>query len=254
MAESSLSLRIKRLFYPGFNLVSHSRKRQVVPFFLREPAVRTLDVGCGNGYFTSRAARRGGTAIGFSFDPEQIERCNRFKPYMGVDPDRVEFRVSDVMTLDNMTEQFDQILLLDVIEHVDDDQLLMRQIARRLKPNGVVHLTTPHSPTGHQLGNLDRLATGGHCRLGYTMRRFESMVEAAGLDVAYARTFGGLGTYLTRPQFAMARALGGGLIAEGVAFTLALPLWWALEWFPINSDKRTSLYVIARKPGFASGA
>jgi SAM-dependent methyltransferase len=221
-----------------------------VPFFLREPEARTLDVGCGNGFFTSRAARRGGTALGFSFDPGQIERCNQFKPHMGVDPAKIEFRVSDVHTLDNMTEQFDQILLLDVIEHVDNDQLLLQQIARRLKPNGILHLTTPNSPTGRVLGTLDRHAAGGHVRLGYTMRRFESMVEAAGLNVAYARTFGGLGTYLTPPQFGLAKLLGGGLFAEGLAFTLALPLWWMLEWAPIHPDKRTSLYIIARKPGF----
>lgn len=247
MTQSRLALWMKWLFFPGLNIASRSRK-SIVRFFLAERDCRTLDVGCGNGYFTSRAARRGGTAVGFSFDPSQIERCNQFKPYMGIPADRVTFATADVHTLDQMEEQFDQVLLLEVIEHVDDDALLLRQIARRLKPCGVLHLTTPQSSTGHLVGFLDRHANGGHCRLGYTPQRIESLLMAAGLDVSYSRAVGGLGTYLTPFQNRLNRWLGGNLIAQVTSFGLIYPFYFLLELVPVSSQRKTVLYIIARRP------
>jgi 2-polyprenyl-3-methyl-5-hydroxy-6-metoxy-1,4-benzoquinol methylase len=40
-------------------------------------------------------------------------------------------------------ERWDVIFLLDVIEHIPQDELVMHEIARALKPGGFLFLTTP---------------------------------------------------------------------------------------------------------------
>ena len=68
MPQSFFHSYCKKLFYPGFNLGVRSRAR-IARVFLAERAARTLDIGCGNGYFTFLAAARGGCALGISFAP-----------------------------------------------------------------------------------------------------------------------------------------------------------------------------------------
>jgi SAM-dependent methyltransferase len=244
--ESS-KLWFKRLFFPGFNLGTRSR-RIIRNYMLNEPDIRTLDLGCGNGFFTAMAVKRGGTALGVSFDPGQIDRCNEFKPYLGVDPAKLEFRVMNAVSILELEEKFDQILFLEVIEHIDRDTEVMTNIARLLKPGGVLQLTTPDIRWGLWTGSLDRFARGGHCRLGYTAYRLEQIVRAAGLDVSFQLKIGHLGNFLQPLQYCLIRLFGGGSIAEGIAFLLLYPIFLAVKWIPISDSMRIVQYIQARKP------
>jgi SAM-dependent methyltransferase len=216
--------------------------------FLSEPDARTLDCGCGNGYFTAIAARRGGSALGVSFDPSQIARCNEFKPYMNCPPERLEFRVTDVHQIATMAETFDQILLLEVIEHIDDDALAIKQIARLLKPGGILHLTTPVSRHGHWIGFLDRHDKGGHVRLGYTQERLQSIIRDAGLDIAFQTRVCGWGVYLTPLQDWIGRTVGKSHLAEGIAFAIVYPMFLLLRLIPTPYSMRLIHHFIARRP------
>lgn len=242
----------KGLLYPGLDLGSRSRKR-IARFFLREPNIHTLDVGCGNGYFASLAARAspGGRALGISFDPDQIRRCNEFKSYMRAPAETLSFRLMNVEKLHELDEQFDQILFLEVIEHIDDDLAALKNIARLLAPNGIVHVTTPDLRYGHWCGTLDRHAAGGHCRIGYTAERLQDIIFEAGLDVAAAGKYGGLGNFLVVPQNAIAKALGHGIPALAVAFSLVYPFYLLLNFLPAPANLQMFHYVIGRKRGSA---
>jgi SAM-dependent methyltransferase len=238
---------LKRIFYPGFNLGTRSRKA-VGKLFLREADARTLDCGCGNGYFTAMAVRAGGSALGVSFDAEQIARCNEFEPFMKVPADKLEFRVSNAADMDAITERFDQILLLEVIEHIDNDAEVIAKLAKLLKPGGIMHITTPVSRFGQWVGFLDRHNTGGHVRLGYTDDRLEAIVRAAGLDIAYQSRLGGLGVFLTPMQLKLCAWLGGTARSEGLAFLLIYPLFLLLQLVPVTYSLRAFHHIVARKP------
>lgn len=245
---------MKRLFFPGFNLGVRSR-RGIERFFLREEAVCTLDLGCGNGFFTALAARRGGSAVGVSFDDSQVQRCREFLPSMRVPAERIAFQVARAEGLGTDGRQYDQVLCLEVLEHVDDDAAALARIAGVLRPSGVLHVTTPDVRLGAWVGALDRHARGGHCRLGYSAERLQELVRKAGLDVAYVTRVGTLGDYLAPAQNRMARALGGSTMAQGVAFLTVFPLYWLLYWVHAPYRTRMFHYLIARKPsGNTQGA
>jgi 2-polyprenyl-6-hydroxyphenyl methylase / 3-demethylubiquinone-9 3-methyltransferase len=244
--ESS-KLRSKRFFYPGFNLGTRSRAK-IRHYMLNEPDIRTLDLGCGNGFFTAMAVKRGGTALGVSFDPAQIERCNEFKPYLGVDPAKVEFRVMNAASIQALEEKFDQILFLEVIEHIDNDVEVVGNIARLLKPGGVLQLSTPDIRWGRWTGSLDRFARGGHCRIGYSAGRLEQIIRGAGLDVSFQIKIGGLGIFLTPLQAWISRLLGNSTAGEGIAFLLVYPIYLAVKWIPICDSMRMVQFIQGRKP------
>ena len=77
---------------------------------------------------------------------------------------------------------FDQVLAIDVLEHIDDDELAIRQIAGALMPGGrlVVSVPTPRYPDTFGRQFADGL---GHVRDGYWLEDLQPKLAAAGLQV-----------------------------------------------------------------------
>ncbi len=64
------------------------------------------------------------------------------------------YLLSCAETLPLADQSFDGVLLLDVLEHVSDQQAVLREIQRVLKPGGTLVLSVPHRGL---LGWLDSL-------------------------------------------------------------------------------------------------
>ena len=97
--------------------------------------LRTLDAGCGSGAFTLYAARIGNEAVGVSFDPEQVRKAKSRAALLRAPGAR--FLVGDLRTLDRLAGAlgvFDQIILCETIEHIQDDEKLVRDVAALLRP------------------------------------------------------------------------------------------------------------------------
>lgn len=103
-----------------------------------ERAQSVLDIGCGEGWLIGelgRVSRRTGVDI----DPEILDRAR------GRYPD-CEFLEIDGAALPFPDEDFDAVVLSEVIEHVGDDKKgpTMDEAMRVLKIGGLLILTAPH--------------------------------------------------------------------------------------------------------------
>jgi len=81
---------------------------------------------------------------------------------------------------------FDQIICLETIEHVTDDEGLVRSLAAMLKPGGLILLSAPydrHLPLYTEDPEPSPLEDGSHVRYGYSRERLSQIVDRAGLDV-----------------------------------------------------------------------
>jgi SAM-dependent methyltransferase len=116
-------------------------KQQIVLSLLRRylpPAngtrPRVADLGCGCGAMLTRLSRDY-DAIGIDGSPHAIDFCAR----RGVKAQLVDF--TDGLSLSN--GQFDAVLMLDVLEHLEDDRAAAMQAASLLRSGGIMICTVP---------------------------------------------------------------------------------------------------------------
>ncbi len=133
------------------------------------PGASILDIGCGTGGMLASLSGRY-DVVGTDMSPLAIEHCCRRglkKVHCGTLAD-LPFR----------DRPFDLALLLDVIEHVDDDAALLREAGDLVKPGGAVIVTVPAYPwmwTHHDEAN--------HHRRRYTATTFRSSLTRAGFRI-----------------------------------------------------------------------
>ncbi|MFN8651098.1 MAG: methyltransferase domain-containing protein [Gemmatimonadales bacterium] len=193
---------------------------------LRPGALRTLDAGSGSGAFAIYAAERGNVVLGLSFDESANQRAARRASLLGVR--RVGFRRADLRQLDEIAPElggFDQIICLEVIEHILQDQKLLVDLAGLLRPGGRLLISTPWSGHRPLVGEtLSDVEDGGHVRWGYTHERLASLMEGAGLEViGHTYMTGVLGQRITNLSRRVERLAG-----SQVAWAVTLPFRLAL--------------------------
>src|SRR3954470_4304498 len=90
---------------------------------------RILDIGCGLGMYVDKFRRFSDEVYGVDVDPEKVAQASEWLPNIQMAPgEHLPFGDGE----------FDVILLNEVIEHVDDDRLTIREAFRCLKPGGHV--------------------------------------------------------------------------------------------------------------------
>jgi len=98
-----------------------------------------LEVGCGEGYGTSRLSSVVKHIIGVDVDERVIEYAS--KKYGS---ENCSFKLSNGVTLPFDTNMFDVVVSLEVIEHIQDDIKFLTEIRRVVKAKGTYILTTPN--------------------------------------------------------------------------------------------------------------
>jgi len=159
---------------------------------LRAGALSTLDAGCGAGEFTLYAAQIGNHALGLSHD-ERLNQIGRARAAL-LKLDRARFLTVDLRKLDQLAEGvecFDQIVCFETLEHILDDRKLVADLARALKPQGRLLVTTPYRHA-RTTGILSATEDGGHVRAGYTFEEMRALFAASGLTIAHEQFLSGL--------------------------------------------------------------
>ena len=154
---------------------------------LRRGPARTFDAGCGNGGFSIYAARSGNHVLAASFSQREQDDARRRSEVLGVSG--IDFRLLDLREIDEHREDlgsFDQIICFETIEHLTNDERLVRTLVDMLEPGGQLLLTAPfdgHHPLYTEEPSPDPVEDGSHVRFGYSRQRLREIAEGAGLQV-----------------------------------------------------------------------
>lgn len=100
---------------------------------------RALDVGAGDGYLTSLLARQCESVTAIEYEPSGVELAREMLGGYG----NVDVMQGDTYCLPFDTAKFDWVLMADVIEHLDDPEVAVSEMARVVCPGGTVLVTTP---------------------------------------------------------------------------------------------------------------
>jgi SAM-dependent methyltransferase len=154
---------------------------------LRKGSLRTFDAGCGNGAFSIYAALIGNEVVAASFSQREQDDAKRRAEMLGVGG--IDFRMLDLRELPAHVDSlgtFDQVICFETIEHLSDDEGLVRTLVGMLRPGGTMLLTTPyveHHPLFTEQRHPSGVEDGSHVRYGYSQQRLRAIAEDAGLDV-----------------------------------------------------------------------
>lgn len=146
---------------------------------------RVLDFGAGIGTFTAALADHA-HVVALEPDPQFVSRLRERFSANG----HVEVVEADASWLGGADAQsrFDTALCLNVLEHISDDELVLRGFHSCLVPGGHLLLLAPAH--GVLYGAIDRNV--GHERR-YSLRMLRSLLERAGFETIEARYVNPLG-------------------------------------------------------------
>jgi len=158
---------------PLFNAWVYSR---IHPYLGEQIA----EIGCGTGTFTTLIAAQGYTVTGFDIHAPYVEvatqRLRKFPSCNAI--------CADVTAMPWGDASFDTIVMLDVLEHIENDVSLLRKLRDGLASDGRLILKVP---AGRWLySTMDKAI--GHFRR-YSRRSLADTLNRAGFSVMAMRPF-----------------------------------------------------------------
>ena len=139
---------------------------------------KILDIGCGTGFIANSIAKKGYDVTAIDIEPEGIKLAKK-----GTGKKRkVTFLVGDFFEFDFKKESFDCVLLTDVLEHIKEDDKLLRGIQKVLKKKGVLIILVP--AIQFFFGYHDREI--GHQRR-YSKKNLKKQLNSAGFSIEKMR-------------------------------------------------------------------
>lgn len=199
---------------------------------------RVLEIGAGIGNLTRVLIAGRACYIAADFDEEHLARLRiRFqhRPRVRI----CHCDLSDPRTFEPFAGQMDSVVCLNVLEHVEDDALALRNIRSALRPGGLAIVLVPH---GQELfGSLD--AALGHFRR-YSHQELRARMEAGGFRIRHMLDF----NRVSRPAW----YVNGKLLQRRTISLFQIKLFDRLVWLWRRIDSLlpwppTSIIVIAEK-------
>jgi 2-polyprenyl-3-methyl-5-hydroxy-6-metoxy-1,4-benzoquinol methylase len=166
------------------------------------PCEAFLDAGCGDGRYLAAVARARGAARIVGTDiSERILGTAR----AAAAPFEPELARANLESLPFGDAEFDLVLCSQVVEHLLDVDAGLRELARVLRPDGTLILTTDNARNlvtrALYLGRLRRQAGFDFPHRDFELSDIEQRVRSTGLDIVNAETF----------RFSAPRGVGQGL-------------------------------------------
>ena len=100
--------------------------------------IKILDVGCGGGLISVPMKRLGANVVGIDASLKNIKVA---KTYSKKNNLNIKYICSSPEKL-KIKDKFDVILMLEIVEHVDDIEIFIREGSKFLKKNGLIFLAT----------------------------------------------------------------------------------------------------------------
>jgi len=218
---------IRFLCLPGTDIFT--RRRTALEKNWRQGHRRVLDAGFGNGWFSYRAYKSGGTVTALAIGPELVHKARAlYNGFLDIPEDRLSFREMNLYDAARLDDTFDEIICYETLEHICNDAAVCQTFWRLLRPGGVLHLCCPNSEHPRwQMETLDLAETGGHVRHGYTEKSFRSLLEPIGYRIDRVEGVGGpLVVFLQeKVQTPLRRAFGEPAAAVVAAVAAPFVAW-----------------------------
>ncbi len=148
------------------------------------PGERVLDLGCGGGRHAFALAERGARVVALDRSDTDLKDVAALLAALDTEHDGVVVN-GDGTSLPFPDASFDRVIAAEVLEHVPDERAAFAELARVLRPGGVVAATVPAWLPEKVCWALSEqyhapFVEGGHVRI-YTEPGLRRSLQEAGL-------------------------------------------------------------------------
>jgi 2-polyprenyl-3-methyl-5-hydroxy-6-metoxy-1,4-benzoquinol methylase len=154
---------------------------------------KVIDVGCGAGRHSFEAYRRGADVVAFDQSASDLNDVDEILTAMREQgeaprPATAEVVKGDASELPYAEGTFDCVIASEILEHVPEDDQVIAELVRVLKPGGVLAITVPRwvpEKVCWVLSDEYHANEGGHVRI-YHADRLRAKVLTHGLRLTHA--------------------------------------------------------------------
>ena len=152
-----------------------------------KPQSRYLDIGGDNGVICYLLRQQGGEWRSADLSADTVQAIE------AVIGEKVE--QIDASGISYEEDSFDCIVIIDFLEHIEEDQQFVRELHRILKPGGQLIVNVPHHKSFSLIRKI-RLAVGlsdekhGHVRPGYSKQSLANTLQPL-FEIEAERTYSG---------------------------------------------------------------
>lgn len=144
-----------------------------------------LDVGCGAGLLCEPLARLGAAVTGVDAAAENVAAAQAHAAQTGL---AINYRAGELA--EQKSGQFDLVASMEVIEHVTEPAAFVGELVARLKPDGLMILSTPNRTAASKLFLVEAAERLGQVPRGthdwhkfLTPDEVTALLAGAGLEV-----------------------------------------------------------------------
>jgi 2-polyprenyl-3-methyl-5-hydroxy-6-metoxy-1,4-benzoquinol methylase len=221
------------------------RARRVLPL-VKNGCANILDAGCGTGIFTFALARKfpDSMVTGIDIDDALIVSNKEVSKKTGIK--NCSFITLDICQSD-FAELFDLVISIDNLEHVENDELALKNLYKSIIKGGRIII---HVPGFYRRWFFFRWKVNfhvdGHFRHGYTKEQILNKVKKAGFKVSDAYyTYGWMETIANNISYLITKAE----MKNKFLYALIFPFLNFFSYFGRNAlpEKGAGVIVIAIK-------
>jgi 2-polyprenyl-6-hydroxyphenyl methylase/3-demethylubiquinone-9 3-methyltransferase len=101
--------------------------------------LKVLDIGCGGGILSESMAKLGAQVTGIEITEKNVRVARIHAQWSGLD---IDYRLMTVDDLARTGEQFDVVLNMEVVEHVEHLDEFLKDCGRLVRPGGIMFVAS----------------------------------------------------------------------------------------------------------------
>lgn len=151
---------------------------------------KVLDIGCGTGQNLILISKNIVSGVGIDISNERLKIAKKIAELNSLK--NLKFENKSALENNFKKESFDWIICTEVLEHIENDELVLDNISKWLKKNGKLLITTPAEKMFTKINEKLRNYVGepDHVRVGYNIQELSKRLEKKGFTIEKAEYYG----------------------------------------------------------------